>query len=572
MQIFQALRGLNHDQTLIRPGATRALKMTSRATRGLKMTSLFNDSFRPDPLDYHLLMPEWAYTISAFALFLIGFFGFFLNLMVILLMCKDRQLWTPLNIILFNLVCADFSVSILGNPFTLVSALFHRWVFGKTMCVLYGFFMALLGITSITSLTVISFERYLMVTRPLSCRHLTPRGALLSILFIWSYSLALTTPPLMGWGNYVNEAANISCSVNWHEQSTNSLTYILFLFAMGQIFPFAVISFSYANIIYTMKKNSQRLGRVNRAEARATAMVFLMIVAFTVAWTPYSIFALIEQFGTQGTISPGAGVIPALVAKSSICYDPLIYVGMNTQFRQSIKRLFGIHTKDRTSLAERRHNQTMTSPGPRMTSINDIISNHEKKSRKVRIAEEIMVSEVNNVEIYRPLPAKTDLSTIQESRPTSDNERSGETTYDEDRSSSSGGKKQDLASQALLDSPVLTVMNPERTIFTRNGSATDNVTYSTYGNPAYEEHASDVTDNVGKVSNMSHSYSLDLSEPKGTARRKLSVEAKYDVVLHSKGFLKDSAVCKFFDQSCSGHDSFKSYLCPVNSSSDGDIL
>lgn len=91
------------------------------------------------------LMDEWAYTASATVLFLIGFFGFFLNLFVIILMCKDMQLWTPMNIILFNLVCADFSVSILGNPFTLASAIAHEWIFGKTFCVFYGFFMSLLG-------------------------------------------------------------------------------------------------------------------------------------------------------------------------------------------------------------------------------------------------------------------------------------------------------------------------------------------------------------------------------------------------------------------------------------------
>lgn len=55
------------------------------------------------------------------------------------------QLWTPINLILFNLVCSDFSVSVLGNPFTLVSALSHHWVFGNFMCVIYGFFMTLLG-------------------------------------------------------------------------------------------------------------------------------------------------------------------------------------------------------------------------------------------------------------------------------------------------------------------------------------------------------------------------------------------------------------------------------------------
>jgi c-opsin len=37
------------------------------------------------------LMLPWAYTAAAVTLFLIGFFGFFLNLFVIALMCKDVQ-------------------------------------------------------------------------------------------------------------------------------------------------------------------------------------------------------------------------------------------------------------------------------------------------------------------------------------------------------------------------------------------------------------------------------------------------------------------------------------------------
>lgn len=36
-------------------------------------------------------METWAYSLTALALFFIGFFGFFLNLFVILLMCKDIQ-------------------------------------------------------------------------------------------------------------------------------------------------------------------------------------------------------------------------------------------------------------------------------------------------------------------------------------------------------------------------------------------------------------------------------------------------------------------------------------------------
>ncbi|XP_053658836.1 vertebrate ancient opsin-like [Anopheles marshallii] len=289
--------------------------------------------------DHQELMAPWAYNGAAVTLFFIGFFGFFLNIFVIALMYKDVQLWTPMNIILFNLVCSDFSVSIIGNPLTLTSAISHRWLFGKSVCVAYGFFMSLLGITSITTLTVLSYERFCLISRPFTAQNRSKQGACLAVLFIWSYSFALTSPPLFGWGAYVNEAANISCSVNWESQTVNATSYIIFLFIFGLILPLAVIIYSYINIVLEMRKNSARVGRVNRAERRVTSMVAVMIVAFMVAWTPYAIFALIEQFGPPELIGPGLAVLPALIAKSSICYNPIIYVGMNTQFRAAFWRI-----------------------------------------------------------------------------------------------------------------------------------------------------------------------------------------------------------------------------------------
>lgn len=78
-------------------------------------------------------------------------------------------------------------------------------------------------------------------------------------------------------------------------------------------------------------KNTLRVGRVNKAERQVTHMIAVMITAFLVAWTPYAILALLIQFGDPDYVSPAMGVVPALVAKSSICYNPLIYVGLNTQ-------------------------------------------------------------------------------------------------------------------------------------------------------------------------------------------------------------------------------------------------
>lgn len=61
-----------------------------------------------------------------------------------------------------------------------------------------------------------------------------------------------------------------------------------------------------------------------------------------IGWSPYALFALIKQFGSKDMISPAMGVIPSIFAKMTICYNPVIYVGQNTQFRQAFDRLRGV--------------------------------------------------------------------------------------------------------------------------------------------------------------------------------------------------------------------------------------
>jgi hypothetical protein len=51
-------------------------------------------------------MPDWGYTFAAATLFCIGFFGFSLNLFVIVLMCKDIQVSLKPQ---FYYVCYNFN-------------------------------------------------------------------------------------------------------------------------------------------------------------------------------------------------------------------------------------------------------------------------------------------------------------------------------------------------------------------------------------------------------------------------------------------------------------------------------
>ncbi|XP_064109887.1 parapinopsin-like isoform X2 [Macrobrachium nipponense] len=281
-------------------------------------------------------LSEEGYYLSAFFLFLIGLFGIFNNLVVLIVMAKNKQLRSPLNLFLINLAISDLGISMVGNPISLVAALNRGWNFGHHACIVYAFLMGFFGITSICNLMVLAFERYMMISRPWKTSELTERNALLTIMGVWIYSFLSAAPPLAGWGGFKIEGPGISCSIDWETRSLNNTSYIVFLFTLGLGLPVAVMGFSYTNVISTLRQagSSGFQAGVAKAERRVAVMVVVMGITFLFAWVPYSVMALIMAFGDQSLVTPGAAVIPAIFAKSSCLYNPIIYVGLNTQFRK----------------------------------------------------------------------------------------------------------------------------------------------------------------------------------------------------------------------------------------------
>jgi c-opsin len=81
------------------------------------------------------------------------------------------------------------------------------------------------------------------------------------------------------------------------------------------------------------------------AEKRSTFMVAVMIGAFLVAWTPYSILALIETFGNRNddnVIPPVLATVPNLFAKTSAVFNPIIYGFLNTQVYNRCHHLLNV--------------------------------------------------------------------------------------------------------------------------------------------------------------------------------------------------------------------------------------
>ncbi|XP_033847484.1 pinopsin-like [Periophthalmus magnuspinnatus] len=204
------------------------------------------------------LTPTGHFVVAVY-LGVIGTVGFLTNFLVLTLFCRYRALRTPMNLMLVSISTSDLLVSVLGTPFSFAASTQGRWLIGRAGCVWYGFVNACLGIVSLISLAVLSYERYCTMMKPTMADGRDYRAVLVGICFSWLYSLLWTVPPLLGWSRYGPEGPGTTCSVDWKTQTANNISYIVCLFVFCLLLPFGVILYSYGKLLQAIRQSSKVL-------------------------------------------------------------------------------------------------------------------------------------------------------------------------------------------------------------------------------------------------------------------------------------------------------------------------
>uniref|UniRef100_A0AAR2LK98 G-protein coupled receptors family 1 profile domain-containing protein n=1 Tax=Pygocentrus nattereri TaxID=42514 RepID=A0AAR2LK98_PYGNA len=286
-----------------------------------------------------------GHSVVAVCLGFILFFGCFNNLLVLFVFARFRSLWTPINVVLLNISASDMLVCVFGTPFSFASSLYGRWLLGQHGCEWYGFANSLFGIVSLVSLSVLSYERYVAVLRATKPDTSDFRKAWRCVACTWLYSLVWTLPPFLGWSSYGPEGPGTTCSVQWHQRSTSSISYVVCLFIFCLVLPLFLMVYCYGKILLIIKGVSERvMTKINllsaqRRENHILLMVFTMVSCYLMCWMPYGVVSLMATFGRQGLITPVASVVPSVLAKSSTVINPVIYVLFNNQASDTHKIL-----------------------------------------------------------------------------------------------------------------------------------------------------------------------------------------------------------------------------------------
>uniref|UniRef100_T1IJG9 G-protein coupled receptors family 1 profile domain-containing protein n=1 Tax=Strigamia maritima TaxID=126957 RepID=T1IJG9_STRMM len=177
------------------------------------------------------------------------------NILVLVAVMFNLHLRSSTNYFIVNLAVADLLLGTTVLPFSASLEVLGRWSFGQVFCDVWAAVDVLCCTASIMSLCVISLDRYIGVSRPLTYTTImTEKRSILFIFFIWIASIIISVGPLFGWKEPPSEDES-ECNV------TSQPGYVLFSVSGSFYIPTCVILIVYARIYRAAVRQTRFLER-----------------------------------------------------------------------------------------------------------------------------------------------------------------------------------------------------------------------------------------------------------------------------------------------------------------------
>ena len=304
-------------------------------------------------------------TFAYCLLFVVSLAG---NILIGIIVYKEKALRTPINILIVNMAISDLLFSIIRFP-----ALFVRlntasqWLlsgpFGQALCRLKYFVTDVSFAVSIQSLVLIAADRFVAVVFPLRPSLISSKRCRLFILVIWVVAVAVCCPHLLV-SKVVENPEELVCQRELNDKFRASSwikNYILVMIIVFIYVPLVLIAILYFSIAVRIKSQKipgepsvnaikQRLKRERSVLKMSVAIVFV----FAVCWLPFSIVFLLFLFSSDSAMMSSCafqypGHIAFFLARSYCAVNPLICFIFSGNYRQGLKNLLGCFSTNKAA-------------------------------------------------------------------------------------------------------------------------------------------------------------------------------------------------------------------------------
>ncbi|XP_030395333.1 olfactory receptor 6B1-like [Gopherus evgoodei] len=262
------------------------------------------------------------------------------NMLIVALVLADKHLHTPMYFFLGNLSCLEISYTSTILPRLLASLLTGNRTISVSQCIIQFYCFALLLTTECYLLTVMSFDRYLAICKPLHyvtcmngrfCIQLAA-GSWISSFILITILISLVSQLAFCGPNEIDHffcdltpVIKLSCS------NTSLVTLVTLIFSsIDTVPPFLLTLTSYAYIISTILRIPSTTGR---QKAFSTCSSHLIVVTIF-----YMTLITVYMLPNTGALRAPNKVFSVLYTVLTPLINPLIYSLRNKEVKEALRR------------------------------------------------------------------------------------------------------------------------------------------------------------------------------------------------------------------------------------------
>lgn len=286
------------------------------------------------------------------------------NTMVLLAFFRNRSLRSFGNYFLISLAISDLVMGCWTFPNTIANLVLCKSWMSELVCEMSGYIDNVILTNSLVTLAACSYDRYLVITKPLFYkRSMTGRRTLLILSATWIYSASLSLPPFLGIGKFKFSEFSRTCALtmNDHDQETgpgvrrqiqkNFEIYFSSYMILTFIPPLSIMIGCYYYIFQTARQVTAKDPCLTKKSGsssnpwkgiknyKAGLMIAVIIGIYLVFVVPVMLLACLQVlFHVEKIPKDAALIVVYLVMCNSFC-NPIIYGIMNKEFRKTFKNI-----------------------------------------------------------------------------------------------------------------------------------------------------------------------------------------------------------------------------------------
>lgn len=280
------------------------------------------------------------------------------NILVILVVYKNRNMRKTINFFIVNMAASDLVTPLIVMPLQLTRSFITAWAvsgkLGEALCKILFFLTEIPGPVSVLSLICMALDRFVGVVFPLRLGLISSRVRVTMIIITWVIPLGFASTSLYGMELHTTPKGEGYCAFRWHKNvkthtqiHSNYFTVTSFVFFIVPLFLLIVL---YSIILITLGKRkfprvnqSQEAKKRNRRVSRSATVIALTIVlVFWICWCPYNIyvFLLVFKFGWSFPKQCGFKTLFAVcqtLTFANSAANPCIYFLLIENYRKGLR-------------------------------------------------------------------------------------------------------------------------------------------------------------------------------------------------------------------------------------------